>query len=121
MKLHLALTGLLCAATSIHAQASYKKEVPDSLSKKAQVAESAAATTALARVPKGKIESVELEVENKKLLYSFDIKVPGKTGIEEVQVSALTGKVLSVVHETPKEEKAEAAADKAHKRAAKKP
>ena len=121
MKLELVVTVALCAATSLHAQGSYKKELPDSLSKKAKVAESAAATTALARVPKGKIEGVELEVENKKLLYSYDIKVPGKSGIEEVHVSARTGKVLSVVHETPKDEKAEAAADKAHKSAPKKP
>src|SRR4051812_33445936 len=113
MKMLLAAAVALCASASLHAQDSYKREMPDSLAKKAKVAESTAASTALARVPKGKIESMELEMENKKLLYSYDIKVPGKAGIEEVQVNALTGKVVSVEHETPKDERREAAADKA--------
>jgi len=68
------------------AQGSYKKELPDSLTKVAKISESVAAAAAQARVPKGKIEVVELERENGKLLYSYDIKTAGKSGIDEVIV-----------------------------------
>ena len=53
----------------------------------------------------------ELERENGKLLYSYDITTKGKTGVDEVQVDAITGAVLSNKHETPAMEKAEAKAD----------
>ena len=53
------------------------------------------------------------------MVWSFDIKVAGKSGIEEVQVDALTGDVVNVEHESPKDEAREAAADKA--KAKKKP
>ena len=53
-----------------------------------------------------------LEVEDGCLLYSFDVKTPGKSGIDEVWVDATTGQVVGdVKHETPKMEKAEAKAD----------
>jgi uncharacterized membrane protein YkoI len=91
--------------------------------KRAKITESAAAETAQKRVPKGKIKAVELENENKKLIYSFDIETAGKSGIDEVNIDAMTGKVIGVVHETPKMEKKEAAEDAkaAKKAAAKKP
>ena len=53
-----------------------------------------------------------------KLIYSFDIKVAGKSGIEEVAVDAMTGKVLVVEHESPKQEAKEKAADAAKEKAA---
>jgi len=107
----IALSGLVITASAAQAQASYKRELPDSLKGKAKIAEETAAKTALARVPKGEIASVELERENGKLLYSYDIKVPGKKGVEEVQVDAVTGKFLSKEHESPAAEKKEAAAE----------
>jgi uncharacterized membrane protein YkoI len=42
-----------------------------------------------------------LEVEDGCLIYSFDVKVPGKSGVEEVVVDAGTGKVLKMDHEGP--------------------
>jgi hypothetical protein len=72
----------------------------------------AARATALAKVPNGKIQTAELEREHGKLIYSFDIRVPGKSGIEEVQVDAVNGKVVSMVHESPKAERKEAQLDK---------
>jgi hypothetical protein len=72
----------------------------------------AARATALAKVPNGKIQSAELEREHGELIYSFDIKVPGKPGIEEVQVDAINGKVVSMVHESPKAERTEAQQEK---------
>jgi len=109
--------GLLVAAASFvtavpaFGQGSYKKEIPAALAKKAKVSEDVAAKAALARVPKGQIQTVELEEEKGKLIYSYDIKVPGKSGIDEVGVSAITGKVVAYGHETPADEKKEAAAD----------
>ncbi|MFY0579953.1 PepSY domain-containing protein [Cystobacter fuscus] len=47
----------------------------------------------------GRVRSAELEEEEGRLVYSFDIAVKGKPGIEEVQVDALTGEVASVEHE----------------------
>jgi hypothetical protein len=54
-------------------------------------------------------------MEKGKLQYSYDIKIPGKSGIEEVNVSAVDGSVLGVEHESPATEKKEAAAEKAKK------
>ena len=107
----LATALMLAAAPVVFAQASYKKELPDALLKKAKVTEDAAASTALARVPKGAIESVELEEEGGKLIYSYDIKTAGKSGVDEVQVSAITGKITSVAHETAAQAAKEEAAD----------
>ena len=89
----------------------YKHELPDSLVRVAKVSEADAAAAAQKRVPKGKIESVELEREKGKLIYSYDIKLAGKSGVEEVNVDANTGKVVAAMHESPKMEKKEAAAE----------
>ncbi|HET7816782.1 MAG TPA: PepSY domain-containing protein [Sphingomicrobium sp.] len=67
-----------------------------------------ARSRALALVPGGRAQSGELETENGKLIYSFDIQAPKKTGIEEIQISALTGAVVSRKHETLSTEKSEA-------------
>ena len=85
------------------------------LKAEAKVSSRTARATALALVPRGKVKSSELERENGRLLYSFDIATKGKSGIDEVQVDAVTGVVLSNTHETPAMVKAEAEADaKAH-------
>ena len=68
-----------------------------------EVSMAKARTAALARVP-GQIRSGELETENGKLLYSFDIKRPHRSGVEEVQVDAHTGAILSVTHESAQSE-----------------
>ena len=78
----------------------------------AKVKEADARATALARVHHGTVKSEELEREHGHLIYSYDITVAGKSGIEEVAVDAMTGDVLSVNHETPNAEKKEAAAEK---------
>ena len=48
-----------------------------------------------------------LEVEEGCLVYTYDIKVPGKSGVEEVFVDAGTGAVLKVEHESAVKEAAE--------------
>jgi uncharacterized membrane protein YkoI len=88
-----------------------KKETQSSLRKEAKISEAAARATALKEVPNGKVKSSELERENGKLIYSFDIAVAGKTGIEEVNVDAIDGSVVAHEHESAKTEKKEAATE----------
>lgn len=87
------------AAVAQQPTSTYKRDVPDSLAAQAKVGEDSARAVALRRVPGGTIQELELEREDGKLVYSFDIKVAGKAGITEVLVDALTGKVVSVEHE----------------------
>ena len=94
------------AHTQVHTQ-TRRHETQAQLKAQAKVTESAARTTALGRVPGGKVQSAELEREDGKLVYSYDIKVAGKPGIEEVLVDALTGGIVKQEHETPEQEKAE--------------
>ena len=106
--------GLPC---SIHP----KKGLVDSeLRALTKVTQAAAEATALqsVKIRSATVASGELEAEGGCLIYSFDIKVPGKKSIIEVAVDAGTGKVLSTKREGPKAQAAEAAADAA---AAKKP
>jgi hypothetical protein len=116
-----ALIASTIAPCVAHAQAAYKKDVPDSLMKSAKITESVAAATAQKRLPKATIEAVELERENGKLQYSYDMKTTGKSGIDEVNVDAVTGKILNVSHETPASEKKEAADEKKAAAKTKKP
>ena len=99
------------AATQSAAQGVTVKEDKPGLLKKAKITAEAATKSAQAKVPKGKIVSAEIEEEKGKLIYSFDIKTEGKSGIDEVNVDAISGKVLGVEHETPKAEAKEKAAD----------
>jgi uncharacterized membrane protein YkoI len=67
-----------------------------------------ARATALKEVPNGTVKSSELEKEHGKLIYSYDITVPGKSGVEEVNVNAVDGSVVGKMHESAKTEKKEA-------------
>jgi uncharacterized membrane protein YkoI len=71
----------------------------------------AARASALALVPHGAIRSGELEREHGRLIYSFDIAVPNQTGIEEVQINAMTGRLVSRTHENPAAERQEVRAE----------
>jgi uncharacterized membrane protein YkoI len=96
----------LCTAVTVGAQTATKAkhESQAALRKEAKVTQVQARATALKEVPNGRVSSSELERENGKLIYSFDIKVPGKSGIEEVNVDAVSGAVAAHEHETPKME-----------------
>ena len=108
---------LTLVASSAHAQATYKRDLPDSLVAQAKITESAAAATAMKRFPKSVIQSVELEREDGHLKFSYDMATPGKPGIDEVDVDALTGKIIAVAHETPAQMKKEAAEEAAEAKA----
>ena len=64
---------------------------------------------ALRTVPGGAVKSAELEREHGKLIYSFDVKVAGKPGIEEVNIDATNGKLIGREHEGDEDEAAESA------------
>jgi len=66
---------------------------------RATLAPDSAIKIALARVPGGTITEAELEEEDGRLIYSFEIKVTGKSGSEEVHVDARTGAVVKQEHE----------------------
>ena len=85
-----------------------KEESQAALQKEAKISEATARATALKEVPNGTVKSSELEREHGKLIYSYDITVPGKTGIDEVNVNAIDGSVVARSHEGAKAEKKEA-------------
>jgi regulator of RNase E activity RraB len=83
-------------------------------SPKAKITKAQATKIALQHVKGGKITDAELEKEEGKLVWSFDIKV-GKV-IKEVWVDAQTGLVIKTEVESASKEKAESKADKAEKK-----
>ena len=89
----------------------------DSLAAQAKISEATAQATALAKVPGGRVKTHELERENGVLIHSFDIVVPGRPGIEEVNVNALDGTIVSVRHEGQAAERLEAKQDRTKKAA----
>ena len=98
-----------------------RAKIDPALAAEAKISLDSARAIALERVPHGSVASEELERENGHLIYSFDVKVPDRSGIQEVNVNALTGTVLGVHHEGPAAEQKEARADSAAARKSKSP
>jgi uncharacterized membrane protein YkoI len=96
-----------------------KVESQAMLQKEAKISEETARATALKEVPNGTVKSSELEREHGKLIYSYDITVAGKSGIEEVNVNAIDGSVVARSHEGAVAEKKEAAQEAKEKKAKK--
>ena len=92
------------------------EETQAELKAQAKITQAEAMKTVLAKVPDGKIKAAELEKEHGKLIWSFDISMPKSKNITEIQVDAKTGKIVSTQVETPKDQAAEAAADKKAKK-----
>lgn len=78
------------------------------LAARARIPRAQAEQTALAAVPGGKITEGELEREHGKLIWSFDIATAGSKDITEIQVDAVTGRIVARETETPKQQAAEA-------------
>lgn len=98
-----------------------KKETQAELQKEAKVSESDARATALKQVANGTVKSEELEREKGKLIYSYDITVPGKSGVEEVNINAIDGTVVGKPkHESAATERKEAKQEAKEKTPAKK-
>lgn len=104
----LSLAGLIGCAT--------EKENEAALAAQAKVTRAAAEQTALRKVPGGTIQDAELEKEKGKLIWSFDIAIPGSKDIREVAVDAVTGQVLSVDTETPEQQAKEKEEDEKEKK-----
>lgn len=98
----LALAGALCFT---HAFAAAPTQAE--LQAHAKVSQEQATKTALSRVPDAKVESSELEREHGKLIWSFDLARTGKPGVTEIQVDAITGKIVSMKKESAAHEAAE--------------
>jgi hypothetical protein len=90
---------------------------PPNLEAEAKVTKPEATRTALSAVKGGTVQEVELEREQGRLIWSFDIARPGSSGITEVQVDAVSGGIVSRTNESAAAEAREAkgeAAPSAH-------
>ncbi len=96
------LIGLVFIAAGAFAS---QKSDQVAMQKEAKISMKEARSIALKKAP-GKIASAELERENGKLIYSFDIK-SGKGAVTEVNVNAMNGEIVAVHHETAAKEAAE--------------
>ena len=111
----LLLLPVTVSATDLSCNIHLSKNTADSaLSDLAKVTEGDARKAALAilKTPPGTTAEGELEIERGCLIYSYDVQVPGHSGVEEVWVDAGTGKVLSQKHEGVGKEAAEKLVDK---------
>ena len=108
------LAALAATATISGAQGTrphQKTETQAALQREAKMTVADARLMARKTVPGATIQAGEIEREGGKLIYSFDMKVPGKSLIDEVNIDAMTSQLVSRQHETPKAERAEARAD----------
>ena len=101
------------ATCSIHPKKGATKGELSGMAKITQAAAQKAALASLKDSSKATVKEAELEAEHGCLVYSFDIAIEGKSGIQEVQVDAGNGKIVSSEHESPKAEASEKAKDKA--------
>jgi uncharacterized membrane protein YkoI len=93
-------------------EAKNKEASQAKLMAEAKVSKETAQQTALAKVPNGTVKEGELEKENGKLQWSFDVATPDSKDITEVNVDAVTGDVISVDKESAESEAKEAAGEK---------
>jgi uncharacterized membrane protein YkoI len=76
------------------------RQAQAALRAQARVSQAQAEQTALTHAPGGAIKQSELENDNGKLIWWFDIVTPGSKNVTEVSVDAMTGGVISVATET---------------------
>jgi DNA-binding beta-propeller fold protein YncE len=101
---------VVAEAASPGAETKVQEQRPGLLAQ-AKISPEVATANAKAKLPKARLVSAEIEREHGKLIYSFDFKTEGQSGSDEIAIDALTGEVLSVGHETPKDEAREKAQD----------
>ncbi len=73
----------------------YRRTVPDSLAAQAKITEDSARALAMSKVPNGTIQTLILERRRGKLIWSFAIRDPARSGSTQVFVDALDGGVTS--------------------------
>ena len=96
------LTMLLAVAAATGVVAAWQvqeriHEDQEGLLTRAAVSIDDARATALAAVPNGKVEESEIEEEDGRLIYAFDIVIDGQ--MYDVEVDAMTGELIQAVIE----------------------
>ena len=91
---------LLAGCCTEKSEAKHKEAKQAKLMAEAKISKETAQQTALAKVPNGTVKAAEIEKENGKLQWSFDVATPGIKDITEVNVDAMTGDVISVEKES---------------------
>lgn len=99
--LYVALTAGLLAGCATEKSGQNKQA---RLTAHAKIARADAQQIALQQVSNGTVKEAEIEKEHGRLIWSFDIAVPDSPNIKEVAVDAITGQVVSVETETPKQQ-----------------
>jgi uncharacterized membrane protein YkoI len=99
------LLGVMLATALIAAGCENEKQEQAELQAQAKITRDQAQQTVLAQVPNGTIK--EGELEKGQLIWSFDVTTPDSKDTTEVNVDALSGKVVSVDKESPEKEKNE--------------
>lgn len=92
---------------SVHASKGTPQKDLEAMAKVSQDAAQKAALKTFPASAHPEIAESELEQEGGCLVYSFDVKVAGKSGVDEVIVDAGNGEVLSRKHESAAHEAAE--------------
>lgn len=103
----LTASGLLCGACMCLAATEEGKEAVAKNAKleaQARIGKAEAEKIALEKVPGSKVQEAELEQQDGKLVWSFDLTTPGTKEITEAVVDAKTGTVVSVEKESPESE-----------------
>ena len=72
-------------------------EVKPGLLQQATFSAEAAFRAAQAQRPSGTVTDAEIDEEGGRLVYEFTIAAEGVEGVDEVQIDAMTGEVVSVV------------------------
>jgi predicted aspartyl protease len=88
--------GMAAIVSTLPAQAPARATPLQTMEREARVSKEVARRTALAKVPGGRMSSIELRRgAGGKLVYNASIAVPGQTAKTEVVVDAMTGAVIS--------------------------
>lgn len=94
-----ALSAAIVASSLVSCATDAQKEAK--LQSQAKVSRAEAEKIALRKVPGGTIREGEIEKEKGKIIWSFDMAIPGTMDITEVQVDAMNGEVVAVEKESP--------------------
>src|SRR5215469_16668261 len=109
------LAAVLLAGCASEEHGESKEAKQSKYMSEAKVSQADAQAIASAQVPNGTVKESELEKEHGKLIWSFEMATPDSTDITEVNVDAISGKVVSMDKEKPEDEAKEAAGEKKDK------
>ena len=101
------LTSILIAAGIVLDSGCASEKSQSTLETQARITKVQAQDIALAKAPGGTVKECEIETEHGRLVWSFDIAMPGTRDVTEVLVDAQTGEVVAVEHETPADQEKE--------------